>query len=137
MNSTAAGNTRTVSEPFGRAVPLVRRILHSAGLHVVKEFDVSKESHFRLGVAYRSCVVLLVDTPVLLFEAIALDRSAAVFLPVHVVITGDRDTSYVHWTDPVASSGLRPPTPAKEALEELCGRLHQALRTLPQGAEHG
>ncbi|MBS1854245.1 MAG: hypothetical protein JST11_02685 [Acidobacteria bacterium] len=136
MNLAAAGSTRTVPEPFGRAVPLVRRLLLSAGLSVVEEFNVSGESYFRLGVASRSCIVLLVDSPVLLFEAIALDRAAAVFLPVHVVITGDRDTSYIHWANPVASSGLRPPVPAKGALEELCGRVHQALAALPRAVDH-
>jgi uncharacterized protein (DUF302 family) len=137
MNAAAESNTRTVPEPFGRAVPMVRRLLLSAGLAVVEEFDVSGESYFRLGVANRSCVVLLVDSPVLLFEAIALDRAAAVFLPIHVVITGDRDTSYIHWANPAVSSGLRPPVPAKGPLEELCGRIHQALAALPQAVEHG
>ena len=131
----AAGKTRVISEPFGRAVPLIRRLLSAAGLSVVESFDVSSDPFFQLGIGSRSCVVLLVDTPGLLFEAIALDRAAAVFLPVHVVISGDRDTSYVHWANPMASSGLRPPAPAKAPLEELCVRVTGALSDLPQVAE--
>ncbi len=136
MNLAAAGHTRMLPEPFARAVVLVRRLLRSAGLAVEREFDVSAAPYFRLAVAERSCMVLLVDSPELLFEAIALDRAAAVFLPLHVVITGDRETSYVHWADPAACSGLRPPVPAKGPLEELCGRVHRALAVLPHAVEH-
>jgi uncharacterized protein (DUF302 family) len=134
--STAiAGNTRVIADSFAKALPLVHRLLAEGGLRVTGEFDLSKEPYFELGIARRSCAVLLVDSPVLLFEAIALDRSAAVFLPVHVVISGDRDTTYVHWANPIASSGLRPPVPAKGPLENLCALLTRTLAELPQPAE--
>jgi hypothetical protein len=94
---------------------------------VVEEFDISREPYLQLGVARRQCVVLLVDTPVLLFEAIALDRSAAAFLPLHVIISGDRDISYVHWAHPIASSGLRPSPPARGALDEAHERITETL----------
>ena len=135
MSISTCGNTRVVPEPFGKSVPLIRRSLQGAGLSVVEELDVSSAPYFQLGIAARSCMVLLVDTPALLFEAIALDRAAAVFLPLHVVISGDRDTSYVHWANPMASSNLRPPAPSKGALEELCARVTNALSELPQVAE--
>jgi hypothetical protein len=124
--------TRVIPESFEKSVALIRRLLAAAGLAVVEEFDMSREPYFQLGIASRSCAVLLVDTPLLLFESIALDRSAAVFLPLHVVISGDRDTSYVHWTDPVTSSGLRAPAPARGALDELYKRLTETLSELPE-----
>jgi uncharacterized protein (DUF302 family) len=135
MIITTRGNTRVIPEPFAKSVPLVRRLLVGAGLSVVQEFDVSGAPYFQLGIAARSCTILLVDTPVLLFEAIALDRAAAVFLPVHVVISGDRETSYVHWANPMASSNLRPPAPSKSALEDVCTRVTKALSELPQTPE--
>lgn len=132
MGIAGTGNTRVIREPFGKSVPVIRRMLLDAGLSVVEEFDVSSASYFQLGIAARSCIVLLVDTPALLFEAIALDRAAAVFLPVHVVISGDRDTSYVHWANPMATSGLRAPAPSKGPLGDLCARITRALSALPQ-----
>jgi uncharacterized protein (DUF302 family) len=135
MTITTRGNTRVIPEPFAKSVPLIRRLLVSAGLSVVEEFDVSGAPYFQLGIAARSCTILLVDTPVLLFEAIALDRAAAVFVPVHVVISGDRDTSYVHWANPMASSNLRPPAPSKSALEDVCTRVTRALSGLHQTPE--
>ena len=135
MHSTTIGDTRIVTEAYGKCLPLIRRLLEDAGLSIVEEFDISDAPYFRLGIGSRHCIVLLVDTPVLLFEAIALDRAAAVFLPIHIVICGNRDTSYVHWANPAASSGLRPPTPSKEPLDELCSRVTQALSRLPPAAE--
>lgn len=131
MSIASSCNTRVIPGPFGKSVPLIRRLLLDAGLSIVEEFNVSSEPHFQLGIRRQSGIVFLVDTPALLFECIALDRAAAVFLPVHVVITGDRDTTYVRWADPVKSSGLRPPTPAKVPLEILCARITQALSGLP------
>jgi hypothetical protein len=135
MSIATTGNTRIIPEPFGKSVPLIRRLLSDAGLSVVEDFDLTNAPYFQLGIAERSCIVLLVDTPSLLFEAIALDRAAAVFLPVHVVISGDHDTSYVHWANPMASSGLRPPAPSKGPLEDLCARVTKVLSELPQGVE--
>jgi len=134
MSIATSGNTRVIAESFGKSVMLVRRLLANGGLCVVEECNVSSEPYFRSGITRWSCIVLLVDTPGLLFECIALDRAAAVFLPVHVVISGDRDRTYVHWANPVVSSGLRPPMPAKVPLERLCARITQALSRLPQTA---
>ena len=133
--SSSTGNTRVISDSAGKAVTLIRRLLAESGLSVVEEFKVSSNLGFDLGVAKRSWIVLLVDTPALLFECIALDRAAAVFLPIHIVISGDRDTTYVYWANPVISSGLRPPTPAKAPLERLCARVTQALSGLPEASE--
>ena len=132
MNSETLGITAAIPEPLEKALPIVRRLLSGKGLSVIEEFDVSGEPSFRNGTHGRSCVILMVDMPVLLFEAVALDRAAAVFLPLHVVISGDGGTSYVHWVHPILSSGLRPPAPARAALEELCGRVTAALSALRQ-----
>jgi hypothetical protein len=135
MRIATAGTTWVIPESFGKSVPLIRRLLSEAGLTVEEQFNVSREPYFQLGVSRRSCLILLVDTPALLFECIALDRAAAVFLPIHIVISGDGDTSYVHWANPVTSSGLRPPAPAKLPLENLCARVTEALSSLTEATE--
>jgi len=134
-STATTGNTRVISSPVGRAIPLIRRLLSESGLSVVEEFNISSEPYVQFRIPKRPCIVLLVDTPALLFECIALDRAAAVFLPVHVVISGDHDTTYVHWANPVTSSGLRPPMPAKIPLDNLSARITRALSGLPELAE--
>jgi uncharacterized protein (DUF302 family) len=135
MVQLATAYTRTIPESFERTLSLVRRQLSAVGLNVVHEIDFSGEPYFQVRVARRSCVVLLVDNPLLLFESLALDRAAAVFLPLHIVISGDRETSYVHWSNPTAGSGLRPPAPAKRPLEEIWLAVTLALSALPQAGE--
>ena len=135
MESNASSLTRIIHESFDKSLSMIRRMFWDAGITIVEEFDMSKEPYFQLGVAQRSCTVLLVDTPVLLFEAIALDCAAAVFVPLHIVICGNSDTSYVHCADPVANSGLRPPASAKTALEEVYKRVTEAISRLPQAVE--
>jgi len=134
-NNPAKNNTRVIPESFGKSVLLIRRLLARADLSIVNEFNLSSEPCLQLVVARRSCTVLLVDTPVLLFEAIALDRVAAVFLPIHIVISGDHDKSYVHWANPIASSGLRSPLAARYVLDDLYVRISEALSELPQTVE--
>ena len=134
MNSEVAGLTRTIHEPVEKVLSRIHRLLSERGFEAIR-FDLSKRRTFGPGIAKGSCVVLLVDSPVLLFEAIALDRAAAVFLPLHVVVSGDQNRSYVHWINPISGSGLRPPAPARAALEELYTRVTEALSELPAAAE--
>lgn len=126
MSAVAAARTHAILEPFEKSVVLIRRLLSAEGLTVVGEFDISSPS--------RSCTVLLVDTPLDLFEAIALDRSAAVLVPLHVVVSGDHKRAFVHWGNPVATGGMRPPAPAKAALEKLHARVSEAFSKLPEAA---
>lgn len=126
MAIQTSGNVRIVAEARARCVSQVQRLLWDAGLSVVEEFDIAAENS--------EWTVLLVDTPGLLFESIALDRAAAVFLPVHVVIRGDGEVSTVSWANPMASSGLRPPATAKIPLETLCARVTAALSALEEPA---
>lgn len=135
MNQISTNNTRFIPASLAHSVPIIRQHLQNAGLSVIGEFDLSNEPYFEIAISKRSCLVLLVHTPVLLFEAIALDRSAAVFLPVHVVVTGDQDTCYIHWADPVATSGLRVPAPAKGPAASLYARVTKALSAFPQALE--
>jgi hypothetical protein len=85
-------NAKVVPETIDRAVPRVRRLLREAGLSIAQEVTLASEPYFHRG-ARTSCVVLLVDTPSLFFESIVLDRAAAVFLPLHIVIGGDAEAS--------------------------------------------
>ena len=107
-----------------KTASIVRRSLCDRGLQVVDEIHLSGGE----------CVVLLVDTPELLLEAVALDRGGAVLVPVHVVITSDGPRSFVCWANPIAVSGLRPPASARAALERLCGRIRQTLAQSLEGA---
>lgn len=129
MNHQSAGHTRMVPERLDKAVTAVRRLLEDAGLRVVDELEIG-QCLSDANIPGQPCRILLVDTPVLLFESIALDRAAAVFLPVHIAVCGNSESTSVHWANPVVSAGLRPPAPAKGPLEVLCARITEALAPL-------
>jgi hypothetical protein len=135
MNLAAVSYTRMVSAPLSKTLLLIRRALLNAGLNIVGELDISHEPCLQPGTNSRSCVVLLVDSPVLVFEAVALDRAGAAFVPVHIVVSGERDMSFVHWANPATVSGLRPPAAAKIPLERLSARITQALERIPDGVK--
>ncbi len=132
MNGADGGVNRRIPEPFDKTLLLIRNSLASAGFSIVAKIDVS--SALQTG-SSDCCVVLLVDTPILLFEAIVLDRAPAAFLPLHVVVCGDRTASEVYCANPMVTSGLRPPEPAKGALEALYRHLSDALAGLPYTME--
>lgn len=119
-----AANTWNLGVGLAKSVTVIRRALQMDGLNIVEELDVSASPNCADG---PHCVVLLVDSPELLFEAIALDRGAAVLVPVHIVVTGDAHCSQVHWANPIAALGLRAPASARVPIERLCAQVKQAL----------
>ncbi|HWC98419.1 MAG TPA: DUF302 domain-containing protein, partial [Candidatus Sulfopaludibacter sp.] len=86
-----------IDAPFEQALPVLRQALEAGGLSVSGEMDLSERIHRQLGLGFGACRVLLVDSPYLLLEALALDRSAAALLPLHVVVSGRGDVTCVHW----------------------------------------
>ncbi len=133
MNLATTGNIRIIGETVERSVPVIRRMLREAGLSVVEEFSLSNNPHFQLETARRPCIVLLVDTPEALLQSIALDRAPAVFLPVHVVVSGDGDTSYVYWAHPLGGSGQQ----AALAGEDSAGGTQCPRHSGPAGSPAG
>jgi len=117
--------TWEINASVERCVASLRRALLADGLTVVDAVNISGNG----------CVALLVDSADLLFEAVALDRGAAVLVPVHVVVMGDGHSSRVHWANPMTVSGLRAPAPARAPIERLCARVRQTLSKLPDNTE--
>ncbi|MCI0419749.1 MAG: DUF302 domain-containing protein, partial [Acidobacteria bacterium] len=83
-----------------------------------------------LGVELAPCRILSVDNPFVLLEAMALDGTAAVFLPLHVAVSGDGKQTRVHM---LSQSGVRScgsPLGAKGAMSKLQAGLAQALEKI-------
>ncbi len=127
MNSEA-GHICAISEPFETGLKLVRGALLGAGLSILGEFDVSGSLGREAGAPLAPSRILYVDSPLLLFEALALDRAAAVFLPLHVLVAADGPETRVRWMNPASAFGARLPAGAAVPLEELLSRVAGALR---------
>jgi uncharacterized protein (DUF302 family) len=129
MKLSEAGHECTIPEPFETALKLVRAALLGAGLGILGEFDPSGFGSREAGTASTPSRILYVGSPLLLFEALALDRAAAVFLPLHVLVAASGLETRVCWIDPAAAFGARLPAGAAVPLDELQARLSRALTT--------
>lgn len=115
-------------EPFAKALERVRESLQRADLSIVAELDVSERIKRQLCLGFAPCRILLVDSPYLLLEALALDRSAASFLPLHVVISGRGAQTLVQWMSAGAIEHGKLPVGTAGPLEKLQQRLSLALQ---------
>ncbi|MCI0622322.1 MAG: DUF302 domain-containing protein [Acidobacteria bacterium] len=128
--TTQATATLVVPEPFDKALKLIRQALTSAEIGIAMELDVSGRIQRDLGVELAPCRILSVDNPFVLLEAMALDGTAAVFLPLHVAVSGDGKQTRVHM---LSQSGVRScgsPLGAKGAMSKLQAGLAQALEKI-------
>ena len=119
--------SQTIPLPMERTLRSLRRTLQAAEIDVVQQIDLSREFQGQLAAGSNRCVLLLVDCPLLLFEAVALDRTAAVFFPLHVVVTGDDAATSIHWAHPGATVNSRLPATVKRPVDALHARLTQLL----------
>ena len=88
--------TLIVRHPLNEALRSIRRALAEEGLGIAADLDMAGRIRKALRIDFPPCRVLCVDCPVALLEALALDRSAAVLLPLHLVVTGQDGLTLVH-----------------------------------------
>ena len=132
MTHESAVTVYTIAEPFDKALPSVREALLTGGLSISGEIDLSERILRQLGLDFGPCRILLVDSPFLLVEAIALDRSSAVLLPLHVVVSGRDSLTHVHWMSLSGMRQVRLPAGADAPLAKLHAELLRVLDGVAQ-----
>ena len=122
--------TLIVRQPLNQALRSIRRALAEGGLQIATDLDMAGRIRKALRIDFPPCRVLGVDCPVALLEALALDRSAAVLLPLHLVVTGQDGLTLVHLLNPAAAlySGL--PVTARAPVSRLQARIAQAVESV-------
>ncbi|HUI57458.1 MAG TPA: DUF302 domain-containing protein [Bryobacteraceae bacterium] len=130
MNRQAAVAACRMPEPFVKALHTIRQAIAATDLAIIAELDVSDRIKRQLGLGFAPCRILLVDSPYLLLEAVALDRSAAALLPLHVVVSSHGSETMVHWLNPAAITGAALPAGTAGPLEKLREQLAHALETV-------
>jgi uncharacterized protein (DUF302 family) len=135
MNSEQAVIAYSVSEPFDRALRTIRQALAGGGLSITGELDVSNRIRREFNIGFERCVILLVDSPALLLEAVALDRAAAALLPLHVVVSSRDSQTMIHWSNPTAVEGIRLPAGAAAPIAKLLSLLSHTLEQIAMRCE--
>jgi len=128
MNAVSAEHTYVIAERFDKALKTIRGALAEVELDVADEFDTAGILNRRADTPARSRV-LLVDCPLLLFEALALDRAAAVFFPLHILVSDDGGRTRVSVINPAGLFDARLPVGAADPMERLQARVALALES--------
>lgn len=128
MNSLGAGKDIVVERRFGTVIKRIRTAIADADLEIAAEFDVDGSLRERFD--GRKCHLLLVDCPLTDFELLTMDGAAAVFLPMHVLVSGDGNRTRVFWADVPALLHVRLPAGAAAPLQRLEARLSWALQAI-------
>jgi hypothetical protein len=138
MNALAADQTYMIAKRFDKAVKLIRRALAETELSLVGEFDTTGTFGNERGRMAEPSRILLVDCPLLAFEAQALDRAAEVFFPMHVLFWADGDQTRASTANPAALFDVRLPSGAAIPMARLQARISMALESVssPAGASH-
>jgi len=139
MNRTSAGRTYVIAEDFDKALKLVRHALAERELGVTSEWDTIENRCGGFGQKLQRSRLLLVDSPILMFEAMALDRAAGALFPLHVLLSADGDRTQAIFVEPTTLFALRPPVGAAGPLEEMKSRIRAALESAAARSEahHG
>lgn len=122
--------TLAMKEPLPAALKSIRRALAEGGLEVVVELDLARRVRKTLNMEIAPCRILYVDCPVSLLEAIALDRSAAVMLPLHLVVSAQVESTLVYLLNPATTLYNVLPVTAKAAVSRLQSRVLESLSTV-------
>lgn len=130
MKSAEFGSTCMIPEPYPSGLKLVRDALCGAGLSILGELDLFGGLGRDAAIVSHPCRVIYIDSPLLLFEALVLDRAAAVFLPLHVLVRQDGEVTRVNWINPAAIFGMHLPAGAGVPLYDLQTRVSEALAPL-------
>ena len=87
--TTQATAMLVVPEPFDKALKLIRQALTGEAICYRDGAGCIRQNSSDLGVDLAPCRILSVDNPFVLLEAMALDGTVAVFLPLHVAVSAD------------------------------------------------
>lgn len=125
--------TFTVAEPYDVALRMVRSALARQGLRAPTELDIKARIRKELGAGVAPCMVLYIDEPAALLEAVVFNRGAALVIPQPLVISGGaRQTKVLMRSLDVLTSEI--PESARDPLRDLLRRMTCAMESIAESA---
>ena len=122
--------TLVIKEPLPTALRSIRRALSDSGLEIVMELDLAERVRKTLNLEIAPCRILYIDCPASLWEAIVLDRSAAVILPLHLVLSAEKESTLAYLLNPATTLYQVLPMTAKAAVSKLQARVLESLASV-------
>ena len=120
----------SLPEPFEQAVESVRKALANRGLRVAGQLDVGKRVERALGIVLPPCrIVFVLPCPARL-SVDSIHPWAAIFLPLHVVISGRGTQTEIHVQNRV-QAGRQTAAPASSgAVMETQAQVSEAMEAI-------
>lgn len=112
------------------AVTQVKRALAEDGLRVPAEMNVASHIREEFGATLTPNVVLYVDDPALLLEAVVFQRDAALLIPQPISISGFGDTSEIVLRSEEALRAMGMPPGVRDSVLELHSRIVRAMDSI-------
>jgi len=123
-----------IDEPYDVALRMVRIALARQGLRAPAELNITARIRQELGASVAPCMVLYVDDPPVLLEAVVFNRGAALLIPQPLVVTGDsRQTEVLLRSPEMPVAGI--PESVRDPLIGLQVRMTRALESIAE--QHG
>jgi uncharacterized protein (DUF302 family) len=120
-----------VDEPYDVALRMVRIALARQGLRAPAELDIAARIRQELGAGVAPCIVLYVDDPAVLLEAVVFNRGAALLIPQPIVVTGDNRQSEVLLRSAEMAAGAIPET-VRDPLIGVQVRMTRAIESIAE-----
>ena len=118
-----------IYEPYDVALRMVRIALSRQGLRAPAELDIAGRIRKELGAGVAPCIVLYIDDPAVLLEAVVFNRGAGLLIPQPLVVTGDSSHTEVLVRSPELPAGDIPES-VREPLLDLQVRMARAIETI-------
>lgn len=116
--------------PYREALLQTRRALANGGLRIPAEINVASHIREEFGAMLTPSVVLYVDDPALLLEAMVFQREAALLMPQPVVVSGTDTQSEIVVSSAEALRDMGLPPSLRGPVLELHSRIVQLMGTI-------
>jgi uncharacterized protein (DUF302 family) len=123
-----------IDEPYDVALRMVRIALARQGLRAPAELDITARIRQELGAVVAPCIVLYVDDPAVLLEAVVFNRGAALLIPQPLVVTGDNRQAEVLLRSAEMPFEAIPET-VRDPLIGVQVRMTRAIESIAEGKE--
>lgn len=123
-----------IEEPYEVALRMVRIALARQGLRAPAELDIGARIRQELGAGVAPSIVLYVDDPAVLLEAVVFNRGAGLLIPQPLVVTGSNGYAEVLLRSPELPAGDVPES-VREPLLGLQVRMARAIESIAERQE--
>jgi hypothetical protein len=119
-----------IDEPYPIALRMVRIALAREGLRAPAELDIAARLRQELGAGVAPCLVLYVDDPAVMLEAVVFHRGSALMIPQPLVVTGRPRHTEVLLREPPPDV----PESVRDPLLALQQRITRAIQSIAEPA---